>query len=117
IQVRNQVESSIGLRIAPFVLPLGVALFVYILIANWLAVLPVQYRDETGIHELLKPAAADINFVLALGLFVFICYQLAGFWRRGIIGHPLRLLKGHVWLLAPINIVEEIAKPVSLSLR
>ena len=117
IQVRNQVESSIGLRIAPFVLPLGVALFVYILIVNWLAVLPVQYRDETGIHELLKPAAADINFVLALGLFVFICYQLAGFWRRGIIGHPLRLLKGHVWLLAPINIVEEIAKPVSLSLR
>ncbi|ULE31599.1 F0F1 ATP synthase subunit A [Mycobacterium sp. IDR2000157661] len=117
VQSRNQIEGSIGMRIAPFVLPLAVALFVFILIANWLAVLPVQYSDETGIHELLKPAAADINFVLALGLFVFICYHAAGFWRRGPIGHPVKLLKGHVAFLAPINLVEEIAKPISLSLR
>lgn len=117
VQVRNQVESAIGMKIAPFVLPLAVTLFVFILTANWLAVLPVQYSDETGIHELLKPAAADINFVLALGLFVFICYHLAGFWRRGAVGHPLRVLKGHVAFLAPINLVEEIAKPISLSLR
>ncbi|MEO3761369.1 F0F1 ATP synthase subunit A [Mycobacterium sp. B14F4] len=117
VQVRNQVESAIGLRIAPFVLPLAVTLFVFILTANWLAVLPVQYSDETGIHEVLKPAAADINFVLALGLFVFICYHLAGFWRRGVLGHPVKVLKGHVAFLAPINLVEEIAKPISLSLR
>lgn len=117
VQARNQIENSIGMRIAPFVLPLAVTLFVFILIANWLAVLPVQYSDETGIHELLKPAAADINFVLALGLFVFICYHAAGFWRRGPLGHPVKLLKGHVAFLAPINLVEEIAKPISLSLR
>ncbi|MCH9641566.1 MAG: F0F1 ATP synthase subunit A [Actinomycetia bacterium] len=117
VQTRNQIESAIGMRIAPFVLPLALALFVFILTANWLSVLPVQYSDETGIHEFLKPAASDINFVLALGLFVFICYHAAGFWRRGIIGHPIKLLKGHVAFLAPINIVEEIAKPISLSLR
>ena len=56
-------------------------------------------------------------FLLALALFVFLCYHLAGFWRRGLIGHPVRLLKGHVTILAPINLVEEIAKPISLSLR
>ncbi|MGV0717343.1 F0F1 ATP synthase subunit A [Mycolicibacterium sp. XJ662] len=117
IQARNQIESAIGMRVAPFVLPLAVTLFAYILIANWLSVFPWQYSDETGIHELLKPAAADINFVLTLGLFVFVCYHAAGFWRRGIIGHPVRLLKGHVAFLGPINLVEEIAKPVSLSLR
>ncbi len=105
------------MKIAPFVLPLAVTLFVFILIANWLSVLPVQYSTETGIHELLKPAASDINFVLALGLFVFICYHAAGFWRRGIVGHPIKLLKGHVAFLAPINLVEELAKPISLSLR
>lgn len=116
-QMRGQIESAIGMKIAPFVLPLAVTLFVFILVANWLAVLPVQYSDSTGIHEFLKPAAADINFVLALGLFVFLCYHAAGFWRRGAIGHPLRLLKGHVAFLAPINLVEEIAKPISLSLR
>jgi len=50
-------------------------------------------------------------------LFVFVGYHVAGIRRRGIIGHPVALLKGHVAFLAPINIVEEIAKPISLSLR
>jgi F-type H+-transporting ATPase subunit a len=118
VQTRNQVEAAIGMKIAPFVLPLAVTLFVFILIANWLSVFPWQYTDSKGaIHEVLKPPASDINFVLALALFVFICYHLAGFWRRGIIGHPVKLLKGHVAILAPINLVEELAKPISLSLR
>lgn len=118
VQMRNQIETTIGLRVAPFVLPLAVTLFVFILIANWLSVLPVQYTGADGkTHELLKPPASDINFVLALALFVFVCYHAAGIWRRGIIGHPLKVLKGHVALLAPINLVEEIAKPISLSLR
>jgi F-type H+-transporting ATPase subunit a len=117
VQMRNQIETTIGLRVAPFVLPLAVTLFVFILIANWLSVLPVQYTKDGATHELLKPPASDINFVLALALFVFVCYHAAGIWRRGIIGHPVRLLKGHVAFLAPINLVEEIAKPISLSLR
>ncbi|MDY6870894.1 MAG: F0F1 ATP synthase subunit A [Actinomycetota bacterium] len=117
VQMRNQIESAIGMRVAGFVLPLAVTLFVFILIANWLSVLPVQYSDETGIHELLKPAASDINFVLALALFVFVAYHAAGFWRRGLLGHPKKLLMGHVAILAPINLVEELAKPISLSLR
>jgi len=117
VQMRNQIEGAIGMRVAGFVLPLAVTLFAFILIANWLSVLPVQYSDETGIHELLKPAASDINFVLALALFVFIAYHAAGFWRRGFLGHPKKLLKGHVAVLAPINLVEELAKPISLSLR
>jgi F-type H+-transporting ATPase subunit a len=118
IQMRNQIESTIGLRIAPFVLPLAVTVFVFILISNWLSVLPLQYTDKAGKNtDLLKPAAADINYVLALALFVFVCYHVAGIWRRGILGHPWKVLKGHVAVLAPINIVEEIAKPISLSLR
>ena len=117
-QMRDQIESAIGMKIAPFVLPLAVTLFVFILVANWLSVLPVQYSTADGkTHELLKPPAADINFVLALALFVFLCYHGAGIWRRGLIGHPVKVLKGHVAFLAPINLVEEIAKPISLSLR
>ena len=119
VQLRNQIEAAIGMKIAPFVLPLAVTLFVFILVSNWLSILPVQYTDDStgAIHELLKPPASDINFVLALALFVFICYHAAGVWRRGPLGHPVKLLKGHVALMAPINLVEEIAKPISLSLR
>jgi F-type H+-transporting ATPase subunit a len=118
IQMRDQIESAIGMRIAPFVLPLAVTIFVFILISNWLSVLPLQYADKDGNpKELLTSAAGDINYVLALALFVFLCYHAAGIWRRGIIGHPVKLLKGHVTFLAPINLVEELAKPISLSLR
>jgi F-type H+-transporting ATPase subunit a len=118
VQMRSQIEAAIGMRIAPFVLPLAVTIFVFILISNWLSVLPLQYSEPDGrTTELLSSAAADINYVLALALFVFISYHVAGIWRRGIIGHPVAVLKGHVALLAPINLVEEIAKPISLSLR
>jgi len=118
IQMRDQIEGAIGMRIAPFVLPLAVTIFVFILICNWLSVLPLQYSTSAGQPtELLSSPAADINFVLALALFVFFGYHAAGIWRRGIIGHPIKVLKGHVAILAPINLVEEIAKPISLSLR
>mgnify|MGYP002652380858 CR=1 FL=1 len=113
IQMRNQIESAIGLKVAPFALPLAVCLFVFILASNWLSVLPVQY----GHSELLKPPATDINFVLALALFVFVAYQIAGIRRRGPLTHAKQVVKGHVAILAPINVIEEIAKPVSLSLR
>ncbi|MSX63711.1 MAG: F0F1 ATP synthase subunit A [Actinobacteria bacterium] len=118
VQMRGQVQASMGLSLAPFVLPLVVSLFVFILVANWISVLPLQFASaEGGAVELLKPPASDINFVLALALFVFICYHAAGFKRSGIIGYPIKVTKGHVAVLAPINLVEEIAKPISLSLR
>ena len=118
IQMRGQIEAAIGMKVAPFVLPLSVTIFVFILVSNWLSVLPLQYGGPDGAAaEWYKPPASDINFVLALALFVFVCYHAAGIWRRGIIGHPVKVLKGHVALLAPINIVEELAKPISLALR
>ena len=57
VQMRNQIETTIGMRIAPFVLPLAVTLFVFILIANWLSVLPVQYTNEQGQPEELAQAS------------------------------------------------------------
>ena len=118
IQMRQQIESAIGMKVAPFVLPLAVTIFTFILVSNWLSVFPWQYGSADGAAgELLKPPAADINYVFALAAFVFICYHAAGFWRRGPLGHPWKVLKGHVTVLMPINLVEEIAKPISLALR
>ncbi|NUS44240.1 MAG: F0F1 ATP synthase subunit A [Mycobacteriaceae bacterium] len=113
VQMRDQIEGAIGMKIAPFALPLAVTLFVYILISNWLSVLPVQYGDG----ELFAPPASDINFVFALALFVFVFYHAAGVRRRGFFTHLKQLVKGHAAGLAPINVIEELAKPVSLSLR
>lgn len=115
VGMRNQVESAIGMKIAPFALPLAVTLFTFILLSNWLSVLPVQYGDG----ELIAPPASDVNFVYALALFVFAFYQGAGIARRGPLTHGKLLLKGHTgWgPMVFVNVIEEIAKPISLSLR
>src|SRR5271156_2170978 len=52
VQMRDQIEGAIGMKIAPFVLPLSVTIFIYILISNWLAVLPLQYSDHGKTTEL-----------------------------------------------------------------
>jgi len=114
VQARTQVESAIGMRVAPFALPLAVTLFVFILCSNWLSVLPMQY----GQGEFIFPPASDVNFVYALALFVFLFYQGAGIKRRGLWGHAKQTMKGHTgWAGAILNIIEEITKPLSLSLR
>jgi F-type H+-transporting ATPase subunit a len=110
--VRGQVESSIGVRVAPFVVPLAVTLFVFILVANWLSVLPAQTNKD-----LIPPPASDTNFTFALALLVFVWTHVAGARRRGVGKHAAQLVKGHVAFLAPINIIEEISKPISLALR
>jgi F-type H+-transporting ATPase subunit a len=110
---RTQVENIIGLKIAPFVVPLSMSLFLYILVANWLAVLPLQI----GGVDVIPPPASDTNFTYALAVVVFFWYHIAGARRRGAGRHFLQLAKGHVAGLAPLNIVEELAKPISLSLR
>jgi F-type H+-transporting ATPase subunit a len=118
IQLRQQIETAIGMKVAPFVLPLAVTIFVFVLVSNWLSVLPVQFGGADGAAtELIAPPASDINYVLALALFVFICYHAAGIWRRGVFGHVKQTLKGHFAPMFLINIIEEFAKPISLSLR
>jgi F-type H+-transporting ATPase subunit a len=76
-------------------------------------VLPVQI----GGHDFIPPPASDTNFTYALAVLVFVWYHAAGARRRGAGRHAVQLVKGHVSFLAPINIIEELAKPVSLSLR
>ena len=118
VQMRGQIESAMGMKIGYFVLPLAVALFTYILVANWLSIIPSQYGTaDGGVGEWLKPPASDVNFVYPLALLVFCWYHAAGFKRRGLIGYPVKLVKGHSIAIAPVNIIEEIAKPVSLALR
>ena len=86
----------------------------------------LELQAPSVVQRQAAPPASDINYVLALALFVFLCYHLAGVWRSGLIGYPVKIIKGHVWgtlptvvgvIFSPINVVEELAKPISLSLR
>lgn len=108
--LRNQVETSIGVRVAPFLVPLSVTLFVFILACNWIVLLPL--------HHYLPPPTADVNLVYPMALMVFFWRQVTGSRSHGGFGKQLRhIAQGHQPKLAPLWFLEEITGVVSHSLR
>jgi F-type H+-transporting ATPase subunit a len=110
-QVDRQVEDTMGVQTAPFVVPLAIGLFLFILIANWLAIIP-----SPGDPEYLIPPASDVNLTYALALFVIVVMHVTGVRKRGWRGYYHHLLTPSPFML-PINIIEELAKPLTLALR
>jgi F-type H+-transporting ATPase subunit a len=110
-QVEDQVDSTMGIKNAPFVVPLAMALFLFILIANWLAVIPTP-----GDPEYMPPPASDVNLTYALALLVIITMHVTGVRKRGFRGYYHHLITPSPIML-PINIIEELAKPLTLALR
>jgi F-type H+-transporting ATPase subunit a len=109
--VRDQVENTMGIQTAPFVVPLAIALFLFILIANWLAIIPTGHNPEY-----LPPPASDVNLAYALALLVIVWMHVTGVRKKGFRAYYHHLAQPH-WVLFPINLVEEIARPITLSLR
>jgi F-type H+-transporting ATPase subunit a len=110
-QVEDQVDSTMGIRSAPFVVPLAMTLFLFILIANWLAIIP-----SPGDPEYLIPPASDVNLTYALALFVIVLMHVTGIRKKGFRGYYHHLITPSPFML-PINIIEELAKPLTLALR
>jgi F-type H+-transporting ATPase subunit a len=106
-EVTTQVEGNLG-RVHPFVVPLAVALFFFILISNWLELIP------TG--EVLKAPTADVNLVYAMALLVIVGVHVFGIRERGLKGYLKHYAQPNLALL-PLNIIEEIVKPFTLALR
>jgi F-type H+-transporting ATPase subunit a len=108
--IDDEVASTMGEAGRP-VVPLAFTLFVFILVANWLELIPTGHSPQY-----LPAPAADVNFTAALALFVVLLVHATWIhkqgWRR-YLGHYLRPLK----LLLPINIIEELVKPFTLALR
>jgi F-type H+-transporting ATPase subunit a len=106
--VRTQVNNTIG-PTAGFVVPLAVTLFVFILFANWIEIIPSGHKPEY-----LPSPTADVNLPYAMALLVIVWVHVAALRHRGM-GYVRGFLKPAYQ--APIKLVEEIAKPVTLALR
>ena len=113
-QVETQVEETMGIKTAPFVVPLAMPLFLFILLANWLSILPSFKTGED--HEILPPPASDVNLTYALALLVIVLMHVTGIRKKGFRGYYHHLVTPSVVML-PINIIEEIVRPVTLALR
>jgi F-type H+-transporting ATPase subunit a len=114
--VTKQVEGSIGPRGAA-VIPLATALFVFIFVCNLFEVVGLGAK-----YEWLSAPNSDINLPLAMALFVIVLVHVSSVRARGLTGYvkhyltqpfPLFLMPFNLF----INLVEEIAKPITLALR
>ena len=100
---------------ARFIVPLSLTIFVYVLVANWIDFLPLP----APIH----PANTDLNQTAAMGVLVFLVVQWYGVRVQGLKGYLRRYTKPFDLPLPvriafiPLNIIEEVAKPLTLSLR
>ena len=94
-------------------------MFIYILLCNlsglfvWFRISPAESKVWI---EFMRPPTADLAVTLSLALITFFMTQGFGLKAKGLKGW----LKGFtepVTLLTPINIIGEVANPISLSFR
>lgn len=113
--VRGEVGSTVSAD-AGFVVPLAGTIGLFILVSNWLDILPLALFGVT-------PATADLNQTLAMAIVVFILVQAYSIRVLGFGGYLRRFTKPFDLALpmrvamTPLNIIEEIVKPITLSLR
>jgi len=113
--VRTLVGDTVTEEDTRFILPLAATIGFYILVANWLDFLPLR--------KPIEPAASDINQTAAMGVLVFVVVQaysirvlgLGGFLRRFTKPFEMNIVVRILFI--PLNIIEEVVKPVTLSLR
>ncbi len=98
----DQIDNNIGPK-GRKVAPLIITLFIFLLIANWVGLVPG-----------LTSPTSDINCNLALALMIILVVNVLGVMNKGFVGHFSHFFKPHS-LFLPINLIEEIAKPVTLS--
>jgi len=112
--VTDLAVSAMGPRGRKFV-PIGITLFLFILIANWIGFIPsAMHPGASG--EILPAPTGDVNLPLAMALLVIVWVHIESFRARGFKGYFKHYTQPYV-ALAPINVVEEITKPITLTFR
>ncbi len=112
-EVNQQVEDNLG-RVHPYVAPLAISLFFFILIANWLELVPSELNHHTG--HLLPAPTADVNLTYALAAITIVSVWVYGMQQQGVKGYFKHFAEPFP-VLTPLNILEEITKPITLALR
>lgn len=108
--IADLATSTLGSKGEPFV-PFFIALFVFIFLLNQFGMLPFK---AFGLPFGGSPTA-DLNTTVPLALIVFFMTWVVGFRKAGI-KHFAHLAKPN-WPLLPINVLEELVRPVTLAAR
>jgi F-type H+-transporting ATPase subunit a len=98
-------EDALDKRTVKIYFPLIAALFLFLVVSNWLGVIP---------H--MEEPTKDLNTPLSLGVLGFVIAHVAGIKRKGL-KHYLKEYFEPIFFMMPLNVIGEIAKVVSVSFR
>jgi len=104
-QFFNLTQDALGKEDAKKYWPLVCALFMFLLLSNWLGIVP---------H--LEEPTKDLNTPLSLGLMGFIIAHYAGIKAKGFKVYAKAYFEP-MFFMMPLNIIGELAKIVSISFR
>ena len=113
-QVNDLAVSAMGPKGRRYV-PIGITLFLFILISNWIGFIPSALHPGAS-GEILPSPTGDVNLPLAMALLVIVWVHVESFRARGFKGYFKHYSQPFA-ALVPINIIEEITKPITLTFR
>jgi F-type H+-transporting ATPase subunit a len=98
-------EDALDKKMAKTYGPLICALFLFLLVSNWMGIVP--HLDEP---------TKDLNTPLSLGVMGFVIAHVAGIRKKGFKKYAGEYFQP-IFFMAPLNIIGELAKIVSISFR
>ncbi len=98
-------EDALDKEMAKKYAPLICALFMFLLLSNWIGIVPYM-------HEPTK----DLNTPLSLGLLGFVISHYVGIKTKGFKGY-IKTYFDPFFFMMPLNVIGELAKVVSISFR
>ena len=104
-QLFQLTEDALDKEMAKTYGPLTCALFLFLVISNWLGLIP---------H--LEEPTKDLNTPLGLGIMGFCIAHYAGIKAKGFKAY-LKDYCAPIFFMAPLNVIGELAKVVSISFR
>lgn len=112
--VGDLATSAMGERGKKYI-PLGVTVFVFVLVCNWIGFLPTAMHPGVS-GEIFPAPTSDVNLPLALALFVIVWVHIESLRARRVSGY-LKHYGQPFALFTPMNLIEEATKPITLTLR
>ena len=98
-------EDALGKELAKTYAPLICALFMFLLLSNWLGIIP---------H--LEEPTKDLNTTFGLGIMGFFIAHYAGIKSQGFKAYIKEYFQP-IFFMMPLNVIGELAKIVSISFR
>ena len=116
----DSLVGSVMGRVKNEFLPYMGALISFLFVANVLPMFPfpaIGYNEGHWVIDYaFKSPTSDINTTLGLGLMTAIIFTYQGIKHHGVVGHVKHFFEP-VPFMMPIEVVSELAKPVSISMR